>query len=257
MEHHRTEKIHRNHALEEMHRGARASADNEEGAEDAEEAVRKRGKQPLPDIVPTWACTERFWTQYSYGHDGRYHTFVLVVPADCRSWEDVEETGLGVVCFDQDVTPAMETICGIVRGRRTGKSIVERGGSRLRGFSMGLLFSLSVFLFAGRTRGLVMALRQLQVVCTTCGVGSYEYSMIIRTGGLCALVAQRMLPMSVSSICEYPSLQRWRLQVTDLFRDEHFFYEYAECVACRRASEHRRRSNRLAHKRKLQEMSQQ
>jgi hypothetical protein len=45
--------------------------------------------------------------------------------------------------------------------------------------------------------------------------------------------------------------------VTDLFRDEHFFDEDAECVACRRASEHRRRSNRLAHKRKLQEMSQQ
>jgi hypothetical protein len=63
--------------------------------------------------------------------------------------------------------------------------------------------------------------------------------------------------MSVSSICEYPSLQRWRLRVTDLFRDEHFFEEDAECVACRRASEHRRRSNRLAHKRKLQEMSQQ
>jgi hypothetical protein len=107
MEHHRAEKIDRKYALKRMHRDAKAPADNEE---DAEEAVRKlHGRQPLPDTVPTWECTERFWTQYSYGHDWRYHSFVLVVPADCRSWEDVEETGLGAVCFDRDVTPAMET----------------------------------------------------------------------------------------------------------------------------------------------------
>ncbi|KAF4221931.1 hypothetical protein CNMCM6805_005369 [Aspergillus fumigatiaffinis] len=84
MEHHRAEKIDGKQDLERMHRDAKASADNEE---DAEEAVRKlRGKQPLPHNVPTWACTERFWTRYSYGHDWRYR-----------------------ICFDQDVTPAMET----------------------------------------------------------------------------------------------------------------------------------------------------
>jgi hypothetical protein len=81
MEHHRAEKIDGKQALERMHRDANASADNEE---DAEEAMRKlRGKQPLPHNVPTWACTERFWTRYSYGHDWRYRSFVLVVPADC------------------------------------------------------------------------------------------------------------------------------------------------------------------------------
>ncbi|KAF7116915.1 hypothetical protein CNMCM5793_005545 [Aspergillus hiratsukae] len=107
MEHHRAEKIYRKKAVEEMHREARVSADTEE---DAEEAVRKfRGKQPLPHIVPTWACTERSWTQYSFGHGWRYRSVVLVVPEDCRCWDDVEEKGLWIVCFDQDVTPAMET----------------------------------------------------------------------------------------------------------------------------------------------------
>jgi hypothetical protein len=61
--------------------------------------------------------------------------------------------------------------------------------------------------------------------------------------------------MSVSSTCEYPRSQRVDL-VADFFRDEHFFDEDAECVACRRATEYRRRSKRLADKRKAQDMSQ-
>ncbi|KAF4151536.1 hypothetical protein CNMCM8927_003634 [Aspergillus lentulus] len=151
MDHHRAENIYRKHALEEMHREARATADNEE---DAEEAVRN---------------------------------FVLVVPEDCRCWDDVEEKGLWVVCFDQDVTPAMEThMWDCVREEDWQVATMERDGSRLRGLTMDLLFALNVFRFGGRTRSVVNAIRPL----------------------LCALVAQRTLLMSVSLIWMSTSLMK-------------------------------------------------
>ncbi|GAQ05450.1 hypothetical protein ALT_2771 [Aspergillus lentulus] len=237
MDHHRAEKIYRKHALEEMHREARATADNEE---DAEEAVRKlRGKQPLPHIVPTWACTERFWTQYSYGHDWRYRSFVLVVPEGCRCWDDVEEKGLWVVCFDQDVTPAMETHMWDCVREEDWQVDNGEGWVEIERVEYGPPVRIER----------VSVCREDQ----ECGqrnsiiTGSlYDmWSRIIRVLNDCTY----RHPVCYGCAQDAP-------HECELDMDEHFFDEDAECVACRRASEYRRRSKRLAHKRKVQESSQ-
>ncbi|GAD91862.1 conserved hypothetical protein [Paecilomyces variotii No. 5] len=119
MRHHQREKIYRRQAVDDLHRevasaaeaAARASGmDEEDIAEAAQEAVLSlRGKEPLPHIVPTWCCAPQFWREYRYPYDRRYRSFILVVPEECRSWEDILQNGLFFVSFDQDVTPAMET----------------------------------------------------------------------------------------------------------------------------------------------------
>ncbi|EAW11057.1 uncharacterized protein ACLA_066930 [Aspergillus clavatus NRRL 1] len=92
IEHHRAEKVYRKKALKEMHQEIAAVTKSED---DAEEAVRAlRGKQPLPHIVPSWACTERFWNEVSMGSWWRYRGFILVIPEECQSWNDVLEKGL-------------------------------------------------------------------------------------------------------------------------------------------------------------------
>ncbi|KAF7179750.1 hypothetical protein CNMCM7691_008800 [Aspergillus felis] len=238
MEHHRAEKIYRKKALEEMHRKAGASADNEE---DAEEPVRKlRGKQPLPHIVPTWACTEMFWKQHSYGHDWRYHSFVLVVPKDCRCWDDVEERGLWMVCFDQDVTPAMEThMWDCVREEDleidNGEGWVEV--ERVHYGPPVLIERVSVCREDQRPGE-----RDNSAITGTL----YDmWSQIIRVLNDCTY----RQPMCYGCAEDAP-------HECELDMDDHFFDEDAQCVACRRASEYRRRSKRLAHKRNVQEISQ-
>ncbi|KAL1871482.1 hypothetical protein Plec18167_007042 [Paecilomyces lecythidis] len=117
--HHQREKIYRRQAVEDLHRGVASAAevaaraagmDEEDVAEAAQEAVRSlRGKEPLPHIVPTWCCASQFWREYNYPYDMRYRSFILVVPEECRSWEDILQNGLFFVRFDQDVTLAVET----------------------------------------------------------------------------------------------------------------------------------------------------
>lgn len=119
IEHHRREKVYRRQATEDMRRAAaeaaRAACGPDADEEDREEAAREavlalRGKEVLPHIVPTWCTSEKFWTQHeTYYRVGRYRSFILVVPADCRSWDDILQKGILFVTFDQDVTPLMET----------------------------------------------------------------------------------------------------------------------------------------------------
>lgn len=119
MRHHQGEKIYRRKAVDDLHRevasaaevAARAAGmDEEDVAEAAQEAVRNlRGKEPLPHIVPTWCRASQFWREYYWPCDMRYRSFILVVPEECRSWEDIIQHGLFFVLFDQDVTPAVET----------------------------------------------------------------------------------------------------------------------------------------------------
>ncbi|GAM40283.1 hypothetical protein TCE0_038r12518 [Talaromyces pinophilus] len=117
IEHHRREKIYRRHAVEEMHATVAADARDECGSEmddgDREEAAQEavlalRGLEVYPHIVPTWCRSSKVWVDR--GHfDNRYQSWILVIPADCHSWDDVLQKGIIHVMFDQDVTPAMET----------------------------------------------------------------------------------------------------------------------------------------------------
>lgn len=116
IEHHRREKVHRQKAaLDWRQRAAEAvpiSPDDEpeDTQEKRYEAVRSlRGKEPLPHIVPTWCRTSRNIIDYRPFESQRYRSFILVVPEDCITYEDVSSKGIWIVRFDQDLSPAMDT----------------------------------------------------------------------------------------------------------------------------------------------------
>ncbi|KAG2417105.1 hypothetical protein HFD88_008323 [Aspergillus terreus] len=100
IEHHRREKTFRRNSKEEMHRAVAATTADEE---EAVGAVRKlRGKEPLPHIVPTWCRRRTAYVLYRTT-PAIYRGFILVVPAECTTWEDIQQKGLWMVRFDQDV----------------------------------------------------------------------------------------------------------------------------------------------------------
>ncbi|VUC20090.1 unnamed protein product [Clonostachys rosea] len=107
IEHHRREKTFRKNAIEEMKRGEVAGLSEEDAAEKMRTKIR--GREPLPHIVPTWCVSEAFFKETEFKH--RYRSWIIVIPEDRRSWEDVIEKGLLSVRFDLDVTPAMHTFC--------------------------------------------------------------------------------------------------------------------------------------------------
>ncbi|GFF30865.1 hypothetical protein IFM61606_10604 [Aspergillus udagawae] len=177
MEHHQAEKIYRKEAVEEMHSNTRASADNKDNTKEAQ-----------------------------------YRSFVLVVPEDCRCWDDVEEKGLWIICFDQDVTPAMET--------HMWDCVQEED------------------LEINNEEGWVEVERV-----------KYGPPVLIKRVSICR-EDQEPSERDNSTITEDAPHE------CELDMDNHFFDKDAQCVACQRASEYRRRSKRLAHKRKVQEISQ-
>ncbi|KAL5356264.1 hypothetical protein BJX96DRAFT_171449 [Aspergillus floccosus] len=123
IEHHRREKKFRKDAKEEMHRAAAATAANEE---EAAEAVRKlRGKEPLPHIVPTWCRRRTAYTLYRTT-PAIYRSFILVVPAECTTWGDIEEKGLWMVRFDQDI-PGELTVTMYNDDASTQQSLIDDG----------------------------------------------------------------------------------------------------------------------------------
>lgn len=115
IEHHRREKEYRARARDEFRRkvatdAASAAGEAEDGNGDAAQQalLNLGGKEPLPHIVPTWCVSAAFWDRHRCMFQERYRSFILVVPEECSTWEDVEEKGLWLVKFDQDVSPAME-----------------------------------------------------------------------------------------------------------------------------------------------------
>ncbi|CAH0023973.1 unnamed protein product [Clonostachys rhizophaga] len=107
IEHHRREKTFRKSAIKEMKRSETAGLSEEDAAEKLRTKIR--GREPLPHIVPTWCPSEAFWNEIEFKH--RYRSWIIIIPEDRLSWEDVMEKGLLSVRFDLDVTPAMHTFC--------------------------------------------------------------------------------------------------------------------------------------------------
>ncbi|KAF4978615.1 hypothetical protein FZEAL_5018 [Fusarium zealandicum] len=105
IEHHHREKVFRKEAVRQMRQDAVKGLSEEKAAEKLITEIG--GKEPLPHIVPYWCPSEKFWREGYY--EERYRSWILVIPEDRSSWEEVEERGLLQVKFDLDVTPMMET----------------------------------------------------------------------------------------------------------------------------------------------------
>lgn len=117
IEHHRAEKAYRASSKDDFRRkvaaDAAAAAGEVEDGETAQQALLKLGgREPLPHIVPTWCVSAAFWNKDRHRFQERYRSFIMVVPEECSTWVDVEEKGLWLVKFDQDVSPAMEIDAG-------------------------------------------------------------------------------------------------------------------------------------------------
>ncbi|EED18578.1 conserved hypothetical protein [Talaromyces stipitatus ATCC 10500] len=225
IEHHRREKIFRRKAVEEMHAAVAAAArdacgpemDDEDREEAAHEAVLAlRGKEVYPHIVPTWCCSAKFWREYDYKK--RYRSFVLVVPADCHSWDDILQKGIIHVEFDQDVSPAMETYMddtygeeeeSLIENDRTGWVYIEKSPDEIRGH----LYHR----WMDHTSALWDCTYRIPV-CDACNNEEPHQN------------------------CEHEL-------------NGHYFDEDGQCIACRRHTEYRRRSKRIAKRQKQDDVA--
>ncbi|PWY65682.1 hypothetical protein BO94DRAFT_504690 [Aspergillus sclerotioniger CBS 115572] len=226
IEHHRREKVFRAERKREMVRevadsAAKAFAKDcgDDEVRDEEEAVQEaiamlRGKEPLPHIVPTWCCAVRFWGPYDYRT--RYRSFILVVPEGCSTWEDIKKMGLWVVNFDLDWGPTMDTEMEDWEPEwDEGALIVEKTG----------------WVWVEKRPAFKTSLYHVWSDLTS---SLWDCTYRIR-------VCDRCEDQVPHEDCEGEM-------------DEHYFDEDGQCVACRRATEYRRRSKRIA-KRKVDSMT--
>ncbi|PYI02581.1 hypothetical protein BO78DRAFT_410488 [Aspergillus sclerotiicarbonarius CBS 121057] len=253
IEHHRREKVFRAEKKREMIRGvvdaAAAAFARDHGGdeiEDEEEVVQEaiaklRGKEPLPHIVPTWCCAARFWTPYDC--KTRYRSFILVVPEGCSTWEDIKERRLWVVKFDLDFSPAMETEMedwepewdeGALIVEKTGWVLVEK-------VEMDPLVSVER-MSVGDGRRADWDLDGERP--------DFKTSLYHEWSGLTSSLWDCTYRIPICDRCddEVPH------EDCEVEMDEHYFDDDGQCVACRRATEYRRRSKRIA-KRKVDSMS--
>lgn len=246
VEHHRREKTHRRAAVEEFRRAAVVGLDGDAAREKLEDEVR--GREPLPHIVPTWAPTERFWHEYSFGR--RYRSWILVVPEDRHAWGDIVEKGLLLVSFDLDVTPAMMTIswdCDVeedsaLEGETYGWVDVEKSGyERCEPVETRLLC-----VRAEPNRGFGVKpdptpeeIHEMFYGWQTPGNQGRLFSFWVEMTGVlwdCTYRRERC------DDCDVGEDHEWCANELN----EHYFDDDAQCIACRRKTEYRRRSKRIA-----------
>ncbi|KAJ9365856.1 hypothetical protein C8Q69DRAFT_54671 [Paecilomyces variotii] len=255
IQHHRREKIYRRQAVHDLHREVASAAeataraagmDEEDVAEAAQEAVLNlRGKEPLPHIVPSWCCAPQFWRENLHPYDRRYRSFIIVVPKECRSWEDIQQNGLFFVRFDQDVTPAMETC---LYEDLDEEDMLEDGVE---------------WVWVDKVDyGPPVSIKRVSVDKDT----DAEFTPVGRNLEHGSSQGPKFqgtlfdnwynLHTSALNDCTY------RISSCDgcwdnvphenceIELDEHYFDDDGQCIACRRFGEHRRRSKRIAKKRK-------
>ena len=247
VEHHRREKAFRKAAVEDMRRNAVAGLSEEVAYEKLISEVR--GKEPLPHIVPSWCPSAKFWNDYELR--SRYRSWVLIIPEGCISWDDVVEKGLLQVRFDLDITPAMETQMldldmeedTLLEGEKHGWVDVENTGIEksepihrrvlcvreqpqnifLRPEEMDELERINEVMHGWKTPGHDSTLDQAWTDATM-NLWDCTYRPVVCEG---------CIENDLHTSCEVEL-------------NEHYFDDHGQCIACRRAIEHRRRSKRIA-----------
>ncbi|KAH6981277.1 hypothetical protein BKA56DRAFT_617071 [Ilyonectria sp. MPI-CAGE-AT-0026] len=247
VDHHRREKAYRMQAIQDMRESAVAGLSEEAANEKLINEIR--GKEPLPHIVPTWCPSAKFWTQYNYA--SRYRSWILVLPEGCLSWEDVIEKGIYQVSFDLDITPAMETEmydCDIEEDtlldcEKHGWVEVEKSGlEKCQPVQTRLLCARE------RPRDAFLGLEEVDDIDRI-----REALDGWKTPGHESTLSSAWQD-AVSGLwdCTYrqPSCDGcYEGEPHDLCEvelDEHYFDEDGQCIACRRVTEYRRRSKRIA-----------
>ncbi|KAM5344323.1 hypothetical protein ACJ41O_012860 [Fusarium nematophilum] len=243
IEHHRREKAFRRKAVEQMRQDAAAGLSEEAAAEKL--ATEIRGREPLPHIVPTWCVSERFWRE-SYSSN-RYRSWILVVPEDRSSWEDVVEKGILQVSFDLDVAPMMETDqwdefdeCPLEKEKYGWVLVSKSGVEKLPPVQRKLLCvrdppTRELFDPWGDTPPTMEVL-----------------TAWMTPGRDSSLSEVWMNAREVFLDCTYrgPDCEGCREEVPhspcEIDMDEHYLDEDGQCIACRRQTEYRRRSKRVA-----------
>ncbi|KAK7425999.1 hypothetical protein QQZ08_007447 [Neonectria magnoliae] len=246
VEHHRQEKAFRKQAVQEMRPKAAAGL-----SEDAHEKLisEVRGKEPLPHIVPTWCASAKFWREYHTSN--RYRSWIFIMPEGCLSWDGVVEKGLFQVQFDLDVTPAMETEtfdCNVYKDTKLqndkyGWVEVERSG-------------VEQYVPVQRT---LLCCRE-QPRDAFFGLGE-EYD-VDRMNKVMHAWKTPGYKDTLDHAWDQATLAFWDCayrrpscdgcsedephDVYEVELNEHYFDDDGQCIACRRATDYRRRSKRIA-----------
>ncbi|CAH0056845.1 unnamed protein product [Clonostachys solani] len=248
IEHHRKEKKFRKAVIENMRRDAVAGLLEEAANEKLLNEIR--GREPLPHIIPSWCPSDAFWREGDY-KDDRYRSWIIVVEEDRLCWDDVVERGLLQVRFDLDVTPQMltESWCegvdadSCLEKDKEGWVFVDWSGNekrtpidrrllcvrdephRLVDLSITDPEEIAKMMYGWETPGTDARLAHVWSSCTT------RLRDCTYRGSSCDACYNE----EEHEFCEQ-----------DL--DEHYFDEDGQCIACRRATEYRRRSKRIATK---------
>ncbi|KAM0266775.1 hypothetical protein ACHAPA_006552 [Fusarium lateritium] len=230
VEHHRQEKSFRRKAVENMRQEAVAGLSEEDAHEKLVTEIR--GKEPLPHIVPSWCESTKFVD--SWERD-RYKSWIFVIPEDRHSWEDVIDQGLLQVKFDLDVSPEMfidfwDDFEESTLGKDSWVDVNKSGIEECKPVEI-----LHLCASNERKTGHFGENDQKKTPGSDGRLFDawYDATMYLRD---CTYRIQECEECEENE--PHESCERER--------DEHYFDEDGKCIACRRESEYRRRSKRVA-----------
>ncbi|KAF4967436.1 hypothetical protein FSARC_5009 [Fusarium sarcochroum] len=231
VEHHRREKAFRRRAVQQMRQDAVAGLSEEDAMEKLNTEVQ--GKEPLPHIVPSWCesarfCEDKWW-------ENRYRSWIFVIPEDRFSWEDIIEKGLLQVQFDLDVSPGMlteeeEEFEESTLGKH-GWVLVYRSG-------VDKYEPVEIIQLCAREESNKEQYDQDPVEKTPGCHTTLRQAWINATGQLRDCTYR----IEFCESCIENEPHEW----CETERDEHYFDDDGQCIACRRVEEYRRRSRRVA-----------
>jgi hypothetical protein len=247
VEHHRREKAFRKAAVEEMRRNVVEGLSEEAAYEKLKSEVR--GSEPLPHIVPSWCPSAKFWNDCNFG--SRYRSWVLIMLKGCTSWDDVIENGLLHVSFDLDITPAMETKTldldmeedTLLEGDEQGWVEVEKTGiEKSDPVDCRLLCvreqPADVFLRPEDVENLDRINEVFHGWKTPGHYSTLDRAWRDATSNLRDCTYRK-------AVCD-ACMEDEDHTACEMELDEHYFDDDGQCTACRRATEYRRRSKRIA-----------